>query len=131
MMKLIGAALATSAGALALTIVSPASAEPEKFNGTWHVQLTTESGMCDSSYSYSVAIQNGAVRLASASGGASINGQVGQDGTVGLTVQQGPASGAASGRLKSQSGSGTWNVSSLCSGRWTARRRSTQTAQAY
>ena len=131
MMKLIGAALAVSAGALALTVVSPASAEPAKFNGTWNVQLTTESGMCDSSYSYSVAIQNGAVRLASASSGASINGQVGHDGTVGLTVQQGPASGAASGRLQSQSGSGTWKVSSICSGRWTAKRRSTQTAQAY
>ena len=131
MMKQTFAALTLSAGLLALGHVSTATAEGLNFNGTWNVQLVTETGaVCDSSYSYAVAIQDGQIRLASAGGGASVNGRVGQDGAVGLSVQQGPASGSASGRLRSTSGSGTWKVSSLCSGRWTAQRRSTVTAQA-
>ena len=77
-----------------------------------------------------VSVQEGAVRLASASGSASVSGRVGPDGTVGLNVSNGTASGAISGRLQSQSGGGTWKVSSLCSGRWTARRQTTRTAQA-
>ncbi len=125
------AAFAFSAGFVVLDPVSIASAESPNFNGTWNVRLVTESGVCDSSYSYAVAIQDGQVRLASGGGEASITGRIGQDGTVGLNVRQGLASGAASGRLRSGSGSGTWRVSSLCSGRWTAQRRSTTvTAQA-
>ena len=127
MVKPIWAALAVGAGLLSAGL---AAAEPAKYNGTWNVQLTTDSGMCESSYVYAVAIQNGAVRLVSGTAGASISGQVGQDGSVGLTVQQGPATGAVSGRLQSQTGSGTWKVSSLCSGRWSARRRSLVTADA-
>ena len=130
MMKQTFAAITLSAGLLPLGHVSSATAEGPNFNGTWNVQLVTETGACDSSYRYAVAIQDGQVRVASAGGGASINGRVGQDGAVGLTVQQGPASASASGRLRSTSGSGTWKVASLCSGRWTAQRRSTVTAQA-
>jgi hypothetical protein len=73
--------------------------------------------------------QDGQVRLASAGGSATITGQIGADGSVGLSVRQGPASGSASGRLRS--GSGTWKAASLCSGRWAAQRRSTLTAQAF
>ena len=70
------------------------------------------------------------VVLTSAAAGATLNGRVGPDGTVGLNVSNGTASGAVSGRLQAQSGGGTWKVSSLCSGRWTARRHTTRTAQA-
>jgi hypothetical protein len=128
MLKQTPAALTLAAGLLAAG--APALAEAPNFNGTWTVQLVTETGMCGGSYSYTVAIQDGQVRLASAGGSASIAGRIGADGSVGLTVQQGPASGAASGRLRSSAGSGTWKASSLCSGRWSAQRRSTLTAQA-
>ena len=132
MMKQTLSALTLGIGLVALGQVSTATAEGPNFNGTWNVQLVTESGaLCESSYSYALAIQDGQVRLASAGAGASITGQIGKDGAVGLTVQQGPASGSASGRLLSTSGSGTWKASSLCSGRWTAQRRSTVTAQAF
>ena len=128
MLKQALAILTLAAGPLSAS--NPALAEAPDFNGTWTVQLVTETGVCSGSSSYTVAIQDGQVRLASAGGSASITGQIGADGSVGLNVRQGPASGSASGRLRSSSGSGTWKASSLCSGRWVAQRRSTLTAQA-
>ncbi|WP_336492376.1 hypothetical protein [Methylobacterium nigriterrae] len=115
---------------LSTSLLFPASAaEPKNFNGSWTVELVTESGLCDSRYSYSLAVQEGQVRLKLAVDGTTrITGRVGQDGTVGLNVSNGSTNGAASGRLQAQSGAGTWKVSSLCSGRWTARRL-TLTAQ--
>ena len=127
MLKQALAILTLAAGPLAAS--TPALAEAPDFNGTWTVQLVTETGVCSGS-SYTVVVQDGQVRLASAGGSASITGQIGADGSVGLSVRQGPASGSASGRLRSSSGSGTWKASSLCSGRWAAQRRSTITAQA-
>ncbi|KMO36117.1 hypothetical protein VQ03_21000 [Methylobacterium tarhaniae] len=126
--------LKSSVAALVLCAALPASlqaAEGRSFNGTWAVQLVTDSGMCDSRYNVSLAITDGDVRVASTGeGGATVSGRIGPDGNVGLTVRQGSASGAASGRLQANSGSGTWKVSALCSGRWTAQRRSTRVAQA-
>jgi hypothetical protein len=127
MLKQALAILTLAAGPLAAS--TPALAEAPDFNGTWTVQLVTETGVCSGS-SYTVAVQDGQVRLASAGGSASITGQIGADGSVGLKVRQGPASGSASGRLRSSSGSGTWKAAALCSGRWAAQRRSTLTAQA-
>ena len=127
MLKQALAILTLAAGPLAAS--TPALAEAPDFNGTWTVQLVTETGVCSGS-SYTVAIQDGQVRLASAGGSASITGQIGADGSVGLSVRQGPASGSASGRLRSSSGSGTRKAASLCSGHWVAQRRSIITAQA-
>ncbi|BCM87070.1 hypothetical protein NS228_09020 [Methylobacterium indicum] len=130
----------SSVAALVLCAALPASLQPAAaegrgagagYNGTWSVQLVTESGLCDSRYTVALAIDGGAVRVASTEeGGASVSGRIGSDGQVGLTVRHGSASGAASGRLQANSGSGTWSVSALCSGRWTAQRRSTRVAQA-
>ena len=124
-------ALSLAAG-LALTGLLPAAhARAGDYTGTWRVELVTESGICDSRYSYAVSIQEGQVRLASAAeAGTRMSGRVGADGTVGLTVSNGGTSGAASGRLQAQTGSGTWKVSALCSGSWTARRSNTRTAHA-
>jgi hypothetical protein len=120
-------------GLCAALLATPQSsaAEERSFNGTWSVQLVTESGLCDSRYTVALAITGGDVRVASAGeGGATVSGRIGPDGNVGLTVRHGSTSGAASGRLQANSGSGTWNVSALCSGRWTAQRRSTRVAPA-
>ena len=121
------AALTLAAG-LPLAASIPALAEAADFNGTWSVQLVTEAGACGGN-SYTVVIHDGQVRPAS--GGGSIAGRISADGSVGLSVRQGPASGSASGRLRASAGSGTWNAASLCSGRWAAQRRSTLTAQAF
>ncbi|MEA1831629.1 hypothetical protein U8607_05985 [Methylobacterium durans] len=129
MMKL-ATIVALGAGLCAPAITSPRAADGGNFNGTWSVELVTESGLCDSRYSYAVAVQEGQVRLVSSGGAARMSGRVGPDGTVGLSVSNGTASGAVSGRLQARSGGGTWKVSALCSGRWTARRHSSQVAQA-
>ncbi|KQP41819.1 hypothetical protein [Methylobacterium sp. Leaf106] len=129
MSKLV-AVLALGAGLSSAHLQPAVSREGGNFNGAWSVELVTESGICDSRYSYSVSVQDGQVRLISSADRATMTGRVGTDGTVGLNVSNGSASGAASGRLKARSGSGTWKVSPLCSGRWTARRQTTRTAQA-
>lgn len=123
-------ALALAAG-LSPPALAAAASEPGAYNGTWTVELVTESGLCSARYSYAVAIRDGQVQLASAAEpGTRMSGRVGPDGTVGLSVSNGSASGAASGRLQAQGGAGTWKVSAFCSGRWTARRSTTLTAQA-
>ncbi|RVU18139.1 hypothetical protein [Methylobacterium oryzihabitans] len=123
-------ALIAALGAGVLSFHAPARAEMQGFDGTWNVRLVTESGLCDSSYSYALSIRDGDVRLAASDGGATITGRIGRDGSVGLNVRNGAAQGAASGRLQANSGSGTWTVSSLCTGRWVAQRRSARVAQA-
>ncbi|MDB5646048.1 hypothetical protein [Methylobacterium sp.] len=123
--------LALGAGLSSPVTIPAAAREGGNFNGAWSVELVTESGMvCDSRYTYAISVQEGQVRLASASSNAALSGRVGPDGTVGLNVSNGTASGAVAGRLQAQTGGGTWKVSSLCSGRWTARRQTTRTAQA-
>lgn len=119
------AAAAVTAGA----VTASAAAAPDRHNGTWAVELVTDSGLCSARYSYSVAIRDGEVRPNSASG-ARVSGRVAADGTVGITVAGAGGSGTGTGRLNGAHGSGTWAVSSLCSGRWTARRGDTRTAEA-
>ena len=123
--------LALASGLSLAALLSVRAADAGSYDGTWTVELVTESGFCDGSHSYSVAVRAGQVRLLSASDETTrMSGRVGPDGTVGLNVSQGSASGSVLGRLQARSGSGTWKVSAICSGRWAASRRSTVTAQA-
>jgi len=111
----IAAGLALCAAAL------PASAKSASFDGTWNVRLVTEAGTCDSSYSETVAIENGRVRPVA--GAASVSGGVGTDGNVAITISRSIAKADAQGRLRSNSGSGSWKLAMLgCAGRWTASR---------
>ena len=87
MLKQALAILTLAAGPLAAS--TPALAEAPDFNGTWTVQLVTETGVCSGS-SYTVVVQDGQVRLASAGGSTSVTGRIGADGSVGLNVRQGP-----------------------------------------
>lgn len=120
------------ASGISLVAQSPArSAEAGAYNGTWTVEFVTERGLCDGSRTYSVAVQEGHVRLVTSDTATRLTGHVGADGTVGLSVSQGSASGSVLGRLRERSGSGSWKVSALCSGSWVAHRRSSATAQAY
>ena len=99
-----------------------ALAEPEKFDGTWSVQMVASAGMCGSGVSQTLTVQDSRVRAGSS--GVSVSGQVGASGSVSLALQKGPAQGTASGKLTGASGSGTWTVSTLgCSGSWTAQRQ--------
>ena len=126
MLKPTFAALSVSAG---MILSGSALADPEKFDGTWSVQMVASTGLCGSGASQTLTVQDGRVLVAGS--GVSVSGQVGASGTVSLALQKGPAQGSASGKLSGASGSGTWTVATLgCSGSWTAQRR-TLTAQAY
>jgi len=128
MIKLV--ATVVFAAGLSSAVSLPASAESGANNGTWAVELVTESGLCSARYSYALAIREDQVQLVSGGAGARVSGHVGADGSIGLAVTNGTASGTGTGRLQAGTGSGTWKVASLCSGRWTARRRDDRTAQA-
>ncbi|WP_445501880.1 hypothetical protein [Microvirga sp. G4-2] len=112
---------------LGLTMIGGALAAPgAKHDGIWSVQLATDSGTCDSSASYSIAVENGSVRYIPSPGSspATVSGRIGPDGTVDLDIRRSIAKADASGRLNGKSGSGTWQLAMLgCSGRWTAQKR--------
>ncbi len=131
-MRTLALTIALAAGLTAPALVPALAGDAGNYDGTWSVELVTVSGLCDARYSYSLSVQDGQVRpvAKAATSGATVTGRVGSDGSVGLNVATSAANGSASGRLQARSGSGTWNVSSLCSGRWTARRQLQRTAQA-
>ncbi len=76
------------AAGLAVPCAVPVDARAGSFDGTWSVELVTESGLCDARYSYSLSVQDGQVRpvARAATSGASVTGRVGSDGSVGLNV---------------------------------------------
>jgi hypothetical protein len=126
MKKTIVTALVLATG-VALGAAGSASAKPATYDGTWSVRFVTESGACDNSYNYTVAIQSGSVRPVGGNA-PTISGGVGPDGHVALDIRHLVATADASGRLQATagSGSGTWRVSTLgCTGRWMAQRRLT------
>lgn len=103
------------------------AAPGERHDGTWSVQMVTDSGLCDRTYSYAIAIDDGNVRYLQAPGDSptTVSGRIGRDGSVDLDIKRSIAKVDASGRLNGKSGSGTWTLSMLgCSGRWNAQKRS-------
>jgi len=131
MRNVIRTAIALGVGSLVAGAAFAAPAAQKSFDGTWSVQMVTESGSCDRSATYTLAVDdNGGVRQLGGDGGARVSGRVGSDGGVNLAVDKSLARASAIGRLQGNSGSGVWNVSLVgCSGRWVAQRR-TETAAA-
>ena len=111
---------ATIAGCLATT-ASSAQARPS-FDGAWELLFVTRQGACDSTYNFSVNINDGIITHPNL---VRFRGYVARSGAVhaSVTVQDKYASG--SGKLTSRSGHGTWQGyagSARCSGYWTAQR---------
>jgi hypothetical protein len=113
---------------LGLTLIGGAfAASSDRNDGTWSVQMVTDSGLCDRTYGYSIAIENGNVRYLLAPGDSptTVSGRIGPDGAVDLDIRRSIAKVDATGRLNGKSGSGTWTLGMLgCRGRWTAQKRS-------
>ena len=99
---------------------TPAGSAPS-YDGVWSVVIVTEKGTCDRAYRYPIRIRNGAM-LAEGSSPATINGKVGSNGQVTVTVSAGNKSATGSGRLSGTAGSGSW-TGGECSGTWEAERR--------
>ena len=102
-----------------------ASAAPGHFGGRWAVRMVTDSGFCDPSYNYLIAVEDGRVRYIpqDSDPAPSVSGSVGADGTVSLDIRKSIARVSATGQLNRTTGAGSWRLPGLCSGRWTASRR--------
>ena len=72
MLKRTLAALSLTTGVI---LSGSALADPDKFDGTWSVQLVASGGMCGSSASQTLSVQDGRVRAGGS--GVNVSGQVG------------------------------------------------------
>jgi len=119
--------LALGLGLGTILVGGAAAVSANRHDGTWSVRMVTDSGLCDSTYAYSIAIENGTVRYLLNPGDSptTVSGRIGPDGAVDLDIRRSIAKVDASGRLNGKAGSGTWQLGMLgCSGRWTAQKRS-------
>ena len=113
--------IATVIGCACLTLATAAEARTS-YDGPWNLVFTTQRGSCDSTYSFSVNINDGVVSHPNL---VKFRGLVGKSGAVraSVTVQDKYASG--SGRLTRDDGHGIWTGQAgggRCSGYWTAQR---------
>jgi hypothetical protein len=116
-------ALAIFAGSVAPSFAAPL-ASSKTFDGGWSVLIVTEKGTCDRAYRYPVKIQNGSVGYAG-SASFDVNGKVGANGAITVTVSKAGKSATGTGRISGSDGGGTWAAAGgECSGTWTAERRS-------
>ena len=122
MSRLIAAALIlTAAGA----VPAGAAQAPDRFDGTWSVEIVTESGSCERAYRYPVRIERGQARFVGTS--FSVQGAVARNGALKGSIAAGASTADVVGRLNTNgSGTGTWVATGSldCRGRWTAERQS-------
>jgi hypothetical protein len=118
------------AAALILACTVPATAAsrkapvPDRFDGTWSVEIITEAGTCDRAYRYPIRIEHGRARFIGAA--FTVQGSVAGNGAVRGSISNGMATAVVSGRLGGNGfGAGTWVASGSleCRGRWNAERR--------
>lgn len=122
----------------AATLATAAHAAPatgtRSFDGPWSVTLVTESGLCESTSSHTLAVKRGAVSLVPAPGQRplTLSGQVSRGGGVDVVIASGSARAQVGGRLNQASGGGSWTLPLLgCSGRWTASRQAPARTASY
>src|SRR5262249_11524597 len=92
------------------------------FDGSWSVVIKTENGPCDPQYRFGVQIINGNV-VYEGGGPANVQGQVGRNGSVWVSVSSGGQSATGSGRLSRNTGGGSWRgqgAAGSCAGSWQA-----------
>lgn len=103
----------------ALVSAAPSfAASDNAYDGLWNVTIVTKTGSCEPTARYPLTVTEGRITAP----GADVNGKVGREGTVRVSI--GPA--FANGQLSGNTGSGKWNGASggvPCSGRWEASRQ--------
>jgi hypothetical protein len=94
------------------------------YDGSWTVSVAGRSGACaGGNYAYNVQIVNGSVRYNG--GDAQISGRVSGGGAVVVRVVSGQGNAVGSGRLRGNSGGGSFRGASqqgACAGTWTSQR---------
>ena len=87
-MRLLAPAIVFSAIAVGATAVAAA---PGDFGGRWAVRMVTDSGVCEASYNYVIAVEEGGrVRYIpqDSDPAPSVSGSVGADGAVSLDIRK-------------------------------------------
>ena len=113
----------TSVTAMQLWLVPTLPSSADSFDGSWNIALITQSGSCERSGQVTGQIVKGA--LVYSAGGVSVSGRVSSEGDLNGKATLGPYNLIGSGRLVSNSGTGTWQAMSSagpCSGIWKAKR---------
>ncbi len=113
--------LSTAISCATLLLATTANAH-SSYDGSWSLVFVTQRGVCDSTYNFSVNINDGVLTHPNL---VKFSGRVAKSGVVraSVTVQDKYASG--SGTLTGDSGRGMWSGragSGRCSGYWTAQR---------
>lgn len=124
MTRLIAALLIVAGTAPALGLPHGA-AVPDRYDGTWSIEIITEAGTCDRAYRYPVRIEHGVARFIGTA--FTVQGSVAGNGTVRGSISNGTATANVRGRLgRDGFGTGTWVASGAldCRGHWNAERRS-------
>lgn len=88
------------------------------YDGLWTVTIVTKTGTCAATSRVPVTVADGKVTAS----GADVNGKVGREGVVRVSIN----GTSANGQLSGNAGSGRWNGASggvPCSGHWEASRQ--------
>ena len=106
-------------------IGTPRAAFAADFDGDWTVQIVTERGACDRTYSYNVSVLRNTI-FYTALTSVSLSGTVSPQGAVLVHITHFDEGARGTGHLRERTGAGSWRgagKSGECSGRWEARRR--------
>ena len=101
--RLFSLATVVAIGAVSFAATSQAAS----FDGYWSVLIVTNRGACDPTFRTAVTISNGIVH---GGGGANISGRVSNNGAVSVSVSAGDQRASGSGRLRGNSGGGSWSA---------------------
>jgi len=119
------AVLVILAGIVPASALPRGASVPDRYDGTWSVEIITEAGSCDRAYRYPIRIEHGVARFIGTA--FTIQGNVAGNGTVRGSISNGTATAIVRGRLgRDGFGAGTWVASGAleCRGHWNAERRS-------
>ena len=114
--------LVSTAIVLCLVAVSSSAQARSPYDGSWDLVFVTQRGGCDSTYNFSVNINDGLVTHPNL---VRFRGYVARSGAVRASVTVQDKYAACSGKLSMNSGRGVWRGHSgngSCSGYWTAQR---------
>jgi hypothetical protein len=113
--------LSTVIGFATLLLATTANAR-SSYDGSWSLVFFTQRGVCDSTYNFSVNINDGVLTHPNL---VKFRGYVGRSGAVRASVTVHDKYASGSGRLTADSGRGTWSGRAggeRCLGYWTAQR---------